>query len=117
MLPYQPNSDVPPPLPARPPAPVEVSWLTVLDAAPFFTRAVFSIFFFSAFASAGSSFSPDSARLGFTFGEDFGEAFANTVFLGVAFGLGVVFRVAVTVGAGLGVGNWISLFAAVRRGF
>src|SRR5882724_4761078 len=133
MLPYQPNSDVLPPLPARAPAPAEVSLLAVRDAGPFFPRAVFSIFFFSAFASAGSSFSPDFAGAGFTFGEDFGEAFANTVFLGVGFGVGldvcfgvafafgvglaIGLRIGVDVAVGFGVGNWISLFAAVRRGF
>src|SRR6266404_9744506 len=133
MLPYQPNSDVPPPLLACPPAPVEAFWLAISDAGPFFARAVFSIFFFSAFASAGSSLSPDFAGAGFTFG----EAFANTVFLGVGFGIGlgvcfgvgfgvafafgvglaVGLRVGVGVAAGFGVGNWISLFAVVRRGF
>src|SRR5437762_1720016 len=83
--------------------------------------------------SACSAFSPDFAGVGFTFGEGFGEAFANTVFLGVGFGVGLAvcsgvgltfgvglavgLRIGVDVAAGFGVGNWISLFAAVKKGF
>src|SRR5439155_9331099 len=93
------------------------------------------IFFFSAFASASSSFLAPKAfgvALGFAFGDGFGEALANTVFLGGGFGVGfgvglgvafgfVVglvagFGLGVDVAVGFGVGNSISLFAAATRG-
>ena len=68
------------------------------------------------------------AALGLDFVAGFGEAFADSVFLGVGFGTGfgvvlalnagVALGVAgVAVGLGVAVGNSISLFALVTTGF
>src|SRR5713226_1672464 len=100
MLPYQPNSDWPPAPPACPPAPGEVplplaGWAVVVfvegfSSLPesFFANAALAIFFFSASASACSSFSAVSSELGFIFGDGLGEAFARIVFFGEGLGLG-----------------------------
>jgi hypothetical protein len=73
-----------------------------------------------ALASAVVFFSSDSSGVGFTFGDGFGEAFARIVFLGVGFGVDFGVGLGVAVGFGVdvafGVGNWISLFAAVKTG-
>ena len=119
MLPYQPNSEallpalVLPDLPVDPLCPVPRS---ELDS--FFARTILS--FFSCLV----------CDIGVGPGEIFGEAFAETAFLGVGFGLGlgVIFAfgagvalrfggVAVAVGFGVAEGNSISLFTVVTPGF
>ena len=93
-----------------------------------------SFFLFAVLSAASLAPSPDFPGLDFALGDGFGEAFANSGFLGAGFGndfglgFGVVFGfgvgvevgfgVAVAVGLGFGgaVGNSISLFASVTAG-
>jgi len=105
--------------------------------------AVFALFFFSVFEWVCSSFSGDFVGLGFAFGDgleeavpaaasrsDAGVAFATSIFLEAAFGIGfgvicgfgvevgAAFGGGVAVGVRFGVddGNSISLFAVASRG-
>src|SRR4030095_939843 len=85
--------------------------------------ALFPLFFSDAFVSAFFAFSADFVGLDCVFAGGLGEALANTVFLGVGFGVCVGFGVGVAgsfgldVGVGVAVGNSISLFGAAKRGF